>query len=154
MTRDDLSMYAIASGGEINDNGVWRFDRDELQRFAALVADEKAAAHFNRVMLERGVDVENLTAERDELREQVARLVGMRDEVLHYQREFHRLRADAERYRWLRNKAREKLLYPARAGDEVPDLRTKWSIPTLICSGPVGGFRSFDEAIDAARGES
>lgn len=64
------------------------------------------------------------------------------------------LRADAERYRWLRNKAREKLLYPARAGDEVPDLRTKWSIPTLICSGPVGGFRSFDEAIDAARGES
>lgn len=57
-------------------------------------------------------------------------------------------RRDAERYRWLRNNAKEELLYPARAVGDMPDLRTAWALPVLICSGPVGGFLTFDEAID------
>lgn len=57
---------------------------------------------------------------------------------------------DAERYRWLRMMAKEQLLNPKAAGSEWPDMRTYWRIPTLICSGPVGGFIDFDAAIDAA----
>ena len=68
--------------------------------------------------------------------------------------ELEALRADAERYRWLRDNAKEELLYPQRAGGEVPDLRTKWSIPTLMCGNCIGGWMSFDESVDAARGES
>ena len=57
---------------------------------------------------------------------------------------------DAERYRWLLMMAKEQLLNPKAAGSEWPDMRTYWRIPTLICSGPVGGFIDFDAAIDAA----
>ena len=57
---------------------------------------------------------------------------------------------DAERYRWLRMMAKEELLNPKAAGSEWPDIRTYWRIPTLICSGPVGGFIDFDAAIDSA----
>ena len=57
---------------------------------------------------------------------------------------------DAERYRWLRMMAKEQLLNPKAAGSEWPDIRTYWRIPTLICSGPVGGFIDFDTAIDSA----
>ena len=57
---------------------------------------------------------------------------------------------DAERYRWLRMMAKEQLLNPKAAGSEWPDMRTYWRIPTLICSGPVGGFIDFDTAIDSA----
>ena len=38
MSRDDAVKFAVASGAEVNDNGVWRFDIDDLERFAALVA--------------------------------------------------------------------------------------------------------------------
>lgn len=56
---------------------------------------------------------------------------------------------DALRFRALRDAAKEVLLHPGRANSEIcPDLRTKWEIPTLICSGPVGGFLSFEEAVD------
>ena len=57
---------------------------------------------------------------------------------------------DAERYRWLRMMAKEQLLNPKAAGSEWPDMRTYWRIPTLICSGPVGGFIDLDTAIDSA----
>ena len=30
-------------------------------------------------------------------------------------------------------------------------MRTHWKLPTLICSGPVGGYLDFDAAIDAVR---
>lgn len=56
----------------------------------------------------------------------------------------------ARRYRWLRMMAKEQLLNPEAAGSECPDMRTYWRIPTLICSGPVGGFIDFDSAIDNA----
>jgi hypothetical protein len=73
-------------------------------------------------------------------------------------KELAEARRDAERYRWLRDNAKEELLYPARANGDMPDLRTAWALPVLICSGPVGGFLTFDEAIDikleAARGET
>jgi hypothetical protein len=62
-------------------------------------------------------------------------------------------REDAERYRWLRTMAKEQLLDPRAAGSEWLDMRTHWRLPTLICSGPVGGFMSFDAAVDQARGK-
>lgn len=56
---------------------------------------------------------------------------------------------DARRYRALRDAAKEVLLHPNRANSDIcPDLRTKWELPILICSGPIGGFLSFDEAVD------
>lgn len=63
---------------------------------------------------------------------------------------------DAERYRGLRQLAKEQLLNPSHAASEfAPDMRTHWVLPTLMCSGPVGGYVDFDEAvqiaIDAAR---
>ena len=61
------------------------------------------------------------------------------------------LRADAERYRWLRSKSKETLLNPKGAASEfLPDMRTHWQMPVLICSGPIGGYLEFDAAIDAA----
>ena len=61
---------------------------------------------------------------------------------------------DAARYRWLRSQASEKLLNPRAALSEIcPDMRTHWKLPTLICSGPVGGYLDFDAAIDAARSQ-
>ena len=63
--------------------------------------------------------------------------------------EMETLRLKAARYDWLESNAKEVLLDPSRANcDWAPDMRTKWSIPTLICSGPVGGCVSFGEAID------
>lgn len=56
------------------------------------------------------------------------------------------------RYEWLEANAKEVLLDPKRAScDWAPDMRTKWEIPTLICSGPVGGTIPFGEAIDIMR---
>ena len=58
---------------------------------------------------------------------------------------------DAERYRGLKALAKECLLRPSAARAEIlPDMRTHWQLPTLMCSGPVGGFNGFDEAVDAA----
>lgn len=93
-------------------------------------------------------EVERLRAEKDAIK------VAAWDKSSALLAERNALRADAERYRWIRDNAKEELLYPARSGGEVPDLRTKWSIPTLMCSNCIGGVRSFDESIDAARGES
>lgn len=63
------------------------------------------------------------------------------------------LRADAERFRWLRDNAREELLNPQAAASELaPDMRTQWVLPTLICSGPVGGYLTFEQAVDIKRG--
>ena len=59
---------------------------------------------------------------------------------------------DAMRYRWLKSQASEELLNPRGALSEIcADMRTHWKLPTLICSGPVGGYLDFDAAIDAAR---
>lgn len=44
---------------------------------------EKATAHWNRLMLERGVDIENLWGERDEMRARVARLVRAIEDAPH-----------------------------------------------------------------------
>ena len=53
------------------------------------------------------------------------------------------------RYDWLEANAKEVYLRPDMVSCEwCPDIRTKWEIPTLICSGPVGGIVSFGEAID------
>ena len=60
------------------------------------------------------------------------------------------LRKDAERYRKLEAAATEQLLHPDRARCEMmPDRRTHWKLPVLMCSGPVGGFVSFADAVDA-----
>jgi len=60
------------------------------------------------------------------------------------------LRKDAERYRKLAAAATEQLLHPDRARCEMmPDRRTHWKLPVLMCSGPVGGFVSFADAVDA-----
>lgn len=79
----------------------------------------------------------------DKLEELAAEIEALRAEV-------DALAKDAERYRWLRTMAREQLLNPKMASSEYPDMRTYWRLPTLICSGPVGGFVEFDAAIDAA----
>ena len=61
---------------------------------------------------------------------------------------------NAARYLWLEKHAKEVWVDPKRACSDIcPDLRTKWELPVLICSGPVGGTVSFGEAIDIARGE-
>lgn len=67
-------------------------------------------------------------------------------------KEMKELRLKAARYDWLESNAKEVLLRPDLANcDWCPDLRTKWEIPTLICSGAVGGTISFGEAIDIER---
>lgn len=59
---------------------------------------------------------------------------------------------DAARYQWLKSRASERLLNPRAALSEIcPDMRTHWKLPTLMCSGPVGGYLDFDAAIDAGR---
>ena len=59
------------------------------------------------------------------------------------------MRKDAERYRKLAAAAKEQLLRPDRAACEMlPDMRTHWVLPVLMCSGPVGGFASFADAVD------
>ena len=68
--EDIAAMRAALAVVREHDGAALTAERERADKY------EKAAAHFNRVMLERGVDIENLTAERDELREQVARLVG------------------------------------------------------------------------------
>ena len=58
---------------------------------------------------------------------------------------------DAARYRGLRDLAKEQLLYPQRAASSLAaDMRTHWELPVLICSGPIGGYRDFDSAVDSA----
>lgn len=61
---------------------------------------------------------------------------------------------DAARYRYLKSQASEQLLNPRAALSEIcPDMRTHWKLPTLICSGPVGGYLDFDASIDAVRSQ-
>lgn len=107
--------------------------------------------------LARVCEICELRAELTALRERAKLALGAYEAnvnaALKLKDERDALREDAERYRWLRDNAKEELLYPARAGGEVPDLRTKWSMPTLICSSCIGGYMSFDESIDTARGK-
>jgi hypothetical protein len=59
---------------------------------------------------------------------------------------------DVARWRALAASAKEELLDPHRAASEVaPDLRTHWVLPTLICSGPVGGHMTFAKSVDVLR---
>jgi hypothetical protein len=61
---------------------------------------------------------------------------------------------DAARWRALAASAKEELLDPRRAASEVaPDLRTHWVLPTLICSGPVGGHMTFAKSVDVLRAQ-
>ena len=70
--------------------------------------------------------------------------------ALQYRDEAEALRKDAERWRKLEAHATEQLLHPSRAACEsMPDLRTHWKLPVLMCSGPVGGHVSFADAVDA-----
>ena len=56
---------------------------------------------------------------------------------------------NAEKYEYLRDNAKEVLLNPrAFASEFCPDMRTKWEIPILICSGPIGGYIDFDKAVE------
>ena len=56
---------------------------------------------------------------------------------------------DVKRLDWLSNHAKEVLLDERRAASEIcPDFRTKWELPTIMCSGPVGGYSSFRDGID------
>lgn len=71
-------------------------------------------------------------------------------------KELRRLRKiDSEkvdRYDWIEANAKEVYIRPELVNcDWAPDIRTKWEIPTLICSGPVGGMMSFGESIDVQR---
>ena len=57
---------------------------------------------------------------------------------------------DAARFRALEKIAKEQLLNPRHAlSDFMPDMRTYWALPTFICSGPVGGFKTFRESVDS-----
>lgn len=78
---------------------------------------------------------------------------GYRRRIALMKKEMKELRLKAARYDWLEANAKEVLLRPDRVNCDwgAPDLRTKWEIPTLICSGPVGGTISFGEAIDIER---
>jgi hypothetical protein len=49
----------------------------------------------------------------------------------------------------LSDNSKEVLLKP-NTSSEVFDIRTKWEIPTLICSGPVGGHIDFTESVKIA----
>lgn len=53
-----------------------------------------------------------------------------------------------ERFAWLLRNSKENLLHPKTLSSDFPDLRTHWTFPTLICSGPVGGYLTLPEAID------
>lgn len=55
---------------------------------------------------------------------------------------------DLKRFEWLVKNSSERLLKPRQNSEFDLDLRTNWVTPTLICSGPVGGFTSMREAID------
>ena len=57
---------------------------------------------------------------------------------------------DLARFAWLVKKAKEEYLHSKTLSSDFPDMRTYWKIPTLICSGPIGGFIEFREAIDIA----
>jgi hypothetical protein len=68
------------------------------------------------------------------------------------EKEVRALRVKAARYDWMEANAKEVYLRPDRVNCEwAPDFRTKWEIPTLICSGPVGGTIPFGDAIDVLR---
>lgn len=59
---------------------------------------------------------------------------------------------DLERFRWLAEQAKEELINPKSLNSEFGvDLRTYWKLPTLICSGPIGGFDDFRKSIDNLR---
>ena len=69
--------------------------------------------------------------------------------------EIEALRADAWRFRKLQAAATEQLLSrPREASEIMPDMRTHWTLPVLICSGPVGGHVSFAEAVDNLPGQA
>ena len=61
---------------------------------------------------------------------------------------------ERRRYRRLRDMASETLVDPRNSHADLIDTRTEWRLPTLICSGPIGGFNTFDEAVDIATGDS
>ena len=92
------------------------------------------------------LDLDDVAAQSAVARLELARLRGQLEHALaHNAAEAE----DAARYRKLERAAREKLLTPGRAGDELlPDMRTHWALPVLMCSGPVGGYLSFDAAVD------
>ena len=59
---------------------------------------------------------------------------------------------DAERYRCLKSQSKEQLLNPRGAASEFcADMRTHWKLPVLMCSGPIGGYLSFDDSVDILR---
>jgi len=77
---------------------------------------------------------------------------GYQRRIAQMKKEMKELRLKAARYDWLEANAKEVLLRPDRVNcDWDPDIRTKWEIPTLICSGAVGGTIPFGEAIDVLR---
>jgi hypothetical protein len=83
-----------------------------------------------------------------------SRVLSLLDRLEQAERERDALRADAARYRYLRQSATEELLRPATLHSEWPDLRTHWRFPVLIAYGPIGGpTRSLNECIDAAIAE-
>jgi hypothetical protein len=81
------------------------------------------------------------------LREVVDRTI---DATLAVMAERDALAADAARYRWLRDQAREELLRPDTLGSEFADMRTHYKFPTVMAYAPYAGNISMDESIDAA----
>lgn len=62
------------------------------------------------------------------------------------------VREDAARYRCLKSQSKEQLLNPRGAASEFcADMRTHWKLPVLMCSGPIGGYLSFDDSVDILR---
>lgn len=77
---------------------------------------------------------------------------GHQRRIAQMKKEMKELRLKAARYDWLEANAKEAYIRPELVNcDWAPDARTKWEIPTLICSGPVGGTIPFGEAIDVLR---
>lgn len=73
-------------------------------------------------------------------------------EIRKLKKEMKELRIKSARYDWLEANAKEVYVRPGLVNCEwAPDNRTRWEIPTLICSGPIGGMMSFGESIDIMR---
>jgi hypothetical protein len=59
------------------------------------------------------------------------------------------LQVDADLFRGLRKLVKDVLVRET-INPEMYDDRTKWELPFMYCCGPIGGHRSFDEAVELA----
>lgn len=102
-----------------------------LAQIAELQAELKLTSEMNDQLREQNTSVDQSCAQ---LEEQLAEA-----------------RKDAERYRWVASKVRERPLRPAAYGSEMfPDMRLRYELPVLVSYDAIGQQISFDAAIDTA----